>query len=141
MALSGAALAVLILSFISRANAGCAAGPSCPLHTGGAGISGDLHVGGATSTCQLKGYNKAFAFFDGTRFQGKWQAAFQFPSKGLYTLAKITKDETDCCIDLEVQAFMCEVLQGGSPVSLPATTTYICMTTACIYMKLCVPAG
>ena len=72
---------LLNLIFVPQAIGQCSSGPSCPLHTGG-----------ATSTCKLIGYNKGWAFKDGTRFQGKSQEAFQFPSKGLYTLAKITKD-------------------------------------------------
>jgi hypothetical protein len=43
-----------------------------------------------------------------------------FPGLGLYTLAKISKDVSNCCYDIEVQAFMCEYKRGGTPVSCQA---------------------
>lgn len=43
-----------------------------------------------------------------------------FPGLGLYTLAKISKDVSNCCYDIEVQAFMCPYKRGGTPVSCQA---------------------
>ena len=107
---------LLNLIFVPQAIGQCSSGPTCPLHN---------TAGSATSTCKILGYSKAFAF--GLPNSGKWRKAYQFPSKGLYTLAKISKDETNCCVDLEVQAFMCQVLRSGTPVSLAlcATTTHL----------------
>lgn len=32
-------------------------------------------------------------------------------------MLKVSKDESNCCYELEVQAFMCEVLRDGEAVS------------------------
>ena len=39
------------------------------------------------------------------------------PGRGLYKIAKVSKDESNCCYDLEVQGFMCEVMKNKTAVS------------------------
>ena len=39
-----------------------------------------------------------------------------FPSIGLYTLAKVSKDTSTCCYDLEIQAFLGNAVRNGNRV-------------------------
>ena len=61
-------------------------------------------------TCFLKGYSH-FWGFDASPF-----SKFDFPAKGLYTFAKVQKDTSDCCGDLEIEGFMCDILKNNTPV-------------------------
>ena len=63
-----------------------------------------------TETCFLKGYSH-FWGFDASPF-----SKFDFPAKGLYTFAKVQKDTSDCCGDLEIEGFMCDILKNNTPV-------------------------
>ena len=89
---------LLLVCFVADVKGSCSSSASCP-----------LHASDSIYTCWIKSISQ-FWNFAGSKFA--------FPGKGLYTLAKISKDTSNCCYDLEVQAFMCEVLRGGVPVSI-----------------------
>ena len=71
----------------------------------------------------MKGYSHFWGFNASPFYK------FDFPGKGLYTFVKTQKDVSDCCYNLEVQGFMCNVLKGGIPVR--AHTPCACTLTAC----------
>jgi hypothetical protein len=58
--------------------------------------------------------------YAGTKLSGKQLSDGGFPiampGKGLYTILKVSKDESNCCYDLEVQGFMCEVMRNKTAV-------------------------
>ena len=58
--------------------------------------------------------------YAGTKLSGKQSRDGGFPiampGKGLYKILKVSKDESNCCYDLEVQGFMCEVMKNKTAV-------------------------
>ena len=96
-------LAVLVALFdlVAVTTGSCSASPTCP-----------LHAGESTATCWLKGSSN-FYNFGGT--QSRYN---EFPGLGQFTFAKVSKDVSNCCYELEVQGFMCQVLRQGQPVGL-----------------------
>ena len=80
----------------------CSSSPTCPAHVFGPRP--------AHKECFLKGYSHFWGFDTSPYYK------FPFPSKGLYTFAKVQKDTSDCCFGLEVQGFLCPILRGGSTV-------------------------
>lgn len=102
-------LPVLWLLFGLIANAdgtSCSSSPTCP-----------AHASDAMKTCFAKGYSHFWGFDTSPFFK------FPLPGKGLYTLAKTQKDVNDCCYDLEIQGFFCDVLRSGDSVSAPRALT------------------
>ena len=93
-----AAAQLLLLSFLAAASGTrCTSSPTCPLYA-----SNKLHQ------CFLKSINHMWT----------WNSNYKmnFPGKGLYTLAKISKSESDCCYDIHVQGFMCHAQRNGTEV-------------------------
>ena len=101
---------VLLLLFCDSARSDCLRSDStCP-----------VAASDPTKTCFLKGYSH-FWGFDTSAF-----SKFDFPAKGLYTFAKVQKDTSDCCGDLEIEGFMCDILKNNAPVR----AHYPCATQA-----------
>ena len=102
-------LVVVLLLLCDLANvvsgSSCSSSASCPAHE-----SED------TKTCYLKGYSHFWGFDTSSFFK------FDFPGKGMYTFVKSQKDTTDCCFDVEIQGFMCDVLKGGEVVRAHRTS-------------------
>lgn len=92
------ALLVLPCLFVPGVASQCSSAPTC-----------SLHASDSMDICWLKNFADAWAFDGG--------ASVVFPGRGLYQMLKVSKDESNCCYELEVQAFMCEVLRDGEAVS------------------------
>ena len=105
-----AVLSALLCLFVPRALAQqCSSAPTCPSYSAQSGL--------ALSTCRLTQYNSM------VDFGGGYPVAM--PGRGLYRIFKVSKDESNCCYDLEVHGFMCEVMKNktavrASPLSCPA---------------------
>ena len=92
----------------------CASAPTCPA-LGQSGLASD--------TCSMKQYGQTWGLstmYAGTKLSGKQSRDGGFPiampGKGLYKILKVSKDESNCCYDLEVQGFMCEVMRNKTAV-------------------------
>ena len=79
----------------------CSSAPTCPAY---APQDGPL----ANAWCSMRGFGLTWGMNSNGRVQ--------MPGKGLYKIFKVSKDESNCCFDLEVQGFMCEVLKNGTAV-------------------------
>ena len=93
----------------------CASAPTCPAYSWQSGLASD--------TCSMKQYGQTWGLstmYAGTRLSGKQSRDGGFPiampGKGLYKILKVSKDESNCCYDLEVQGFMCEVMRNKTAV-------------------------
>ena len=96
-----AVLPTLLCLFVPRAQAQqCSSAPTCPSYSAQSGL--------ASSTCSLKQFNHMLDF------DGGFPVAM--PGRGLYRIWKVSKDESNCCYDLEVQGFMCEVMKNKTAV-------------------------
>ena len=82
-ALPVAPLPLLLWSALPRAHGACSADPTCPLHA-----SDVLH------RCHIQGLGTHYYDFNPPNAEGKRQ---DFPSQGLYRVAKVTKDVSTCC--------------------------------------------
>ena len=76
----------------------CSSSSTCPEHANNKELS-----------CFLKGVNNMWGYSQ--------VANMNFPGIGLYTLAKVSKDSSNCCYDLEVQAFLCNAERSGTRVN------------------------
>ena len=111
----GARLTALLCLFVPEALAQqCASAPTCPA-LGQSGLASD--------TCSMKQYGQTWGLstmYAGTKLSGKQSRDGGFPiampGKGLYKILKVSKDESNCCYDLEVQGFMCEVMRNKTAV-------------------------
>ena len=72
------------------------------------------------ATCWLKNFAQTWAFDGG--------GTVVFPGTGLYQILKVAKDENNCCYELDVQAFMCQVLRDGTAVSGSLPQAWACAT-------------
>ena len=96
-----AVLPTLLCLFVPRAQAQqCSSAPTCPSYSAQSGL--------ASSKCSLKQFNHMMDF------DGVFPVAM--PGRGLYRILKVSKDESNCCYDLEVHGFMCEVMQNTTAV-------------------------
>ena len=77
----------------------CASAPTCPAYPWS-----DL----TSSMCSMKQFGHM------RNFKGGSPTAL--PGRGLYRIWKVSKDESNCCYDLEVQGFMCEVMKNKTAV-------------------------
>ena len=95
-------LLILLYLFFPGALANqCSSAPTCPAY---APQDGPL----ANAWCSMRGFGLTWGMNSNGRVQ--------MPGKGLYKIFKVSKDESNCCFDLEVQGFMCEVLKNGTAV-------------------------
>ena len=93
-------LLILLYLFFPAALANqCSLAPTCSAY--------ELHSG-SSAKCTMKHFGHTKSFNGG--------GPVQMPGKGLYKVLKVSKDESNCCFDLEVQGFMCEVLKNGTAV-------------------------
>ena len=76
----------------------CSSSSTCPEHANDKELS-----------CFLKAVNNMWGFSQVKNMN--------FPGIGLYTLAKVSKDSSNCCYDLEVQAFLCNAERSGTRVN------------------------
>lgn len=76
---------------VPAAWASCSSAPTCP-----------AHAGDRLLQCSMPG-SPVVRNWLGHRM-------YSFMGNGLYTLGKISKDETNCCYDVEVQAFLIPIL-------------------------------
>ena len=91
-------LAIVLLGCIAAASGTrCSSSPTCPLY------ANDRLV-----KCSMEGINAFWGYKHGHRMN--------FPGKGLYTLARISKNEAQCCYDMHVQAFLCNAMRNGTEV-------------------------
>jgi hypothetical protein len=112
----GTRLTALLCLFVPEALAQqCASAPTCPAYSWQSGL--------ALDTCSMKQYGQTWGLrtmYAGTKLSGKQLSDGGFPiampGKGLYTILKVSKDESNCCYDLEVQGFMCEVMRNKTAV-------------------------
>ena len=88
---------VLLSLFVATAIGSCASSNACPLHA-----SDGLKQWYFKSINQMWTPNTA--------------GPVHMPSEGLYSFAKVSKDESNCCYELNVQAFLCEAQRGGVKV-------------------------
>jgi len=96
-----AVLLALLCLFAPRALAQqCSSAPTCPSYSAQSGL--------ALSTCRLTQYNSMMDF------DGGYPVAM--PGRGVYRIFKVSKDESNCCYDLEVHGFMCEVMKNKTAV-------------------------
>lgn len=91
---------LLLLRDVVVASGACASSPTCSLHAGDA----------FKFPCRIKDINRISTW--------KSITGTNFPGLGLYTLLNISKDESDCCIDVKIQGFFCQAKRGGAAVSL-----------------------
>ena len=96
-------LLLLLAAYATSAHAAsCSSSTTCP-----------LHAIDAKATCWIKSLAQMW------NYGGVGGDDFSFPGKGLFTIAKISKDVSNCCHDLKVQAFMSQVLRNGNAVRAP----------------------
>ena len=98
-------LPTLLCLFVPKALAQqCSSAPTCSAHSTQSGL--------ALKKCSLKSLNSIWPD------HGDFDAVFPvtMPGRGLYTILKVSKDESNCCYDLEVQGFMCEVMKNKTAV-------------------------
>tara|TARA_B100000795_G_scaffold86875_1_gene63230 strand:+ start:71 stop:904 length:834 start_codon:yes stop_codon:yes gene_type:complete len=94
-------LPTLLCLFVPKALAQqCSSAPTCSALSTQSGL--------ASKTCWMKQYAQMWDFDGGS--------PVAMPGKGLYTILKVAKDESNCCYDLEVQGFMCEVMKNKTAV-------------------------
>ena len=99
-----AVLPTLLCLFVPRALAQqCASAPTCPAYSWQSGLAS-----ARAGTCWLKNFNHMMDF------DGLFPVAM--PGRGLYRILKVSKDESNCCYDLEVHGFSCEVMQNKTAV-------------------------
>ena len=84
------------MAAVARASS-CSSSSTCPAHEDNRDIG-----------CLFKGINNMWGFSS--------LKNMNFPGIGLYTLARVSKDTSDCCYDLEVQAFLGNAMRGGNRV-------------------------
>ena len=85
-------LRILVLgALVPAARASCSSSATCP-----------AHALDRLQTCYMPGSPMV------SNWQG--QRLWSFMGNGLYTIGKISKDETNCCYDVEVQAFLIPIL-------------------------------
>ena len=80
---------VLLSMFVTVASGGCASSNTCP-----------LHASDSLKSCYFKSINQMWT--------PNAAGPVHMPGEGLYSFAKVSKDESNCCYDLNVQAYMCE---------------------------------
>ena len=96
-------LDILLLSdFVALSSSGCLSSPTC-----------SINASELQGLCYFKPYNRIWL-----PSQRPAVARVELPSVGLYSLAKVLKDESDCCFDLSVQVLFCEPMRGGTRVRL-----------------------
>ena len=78
----------------------CSSDPTCPLH------SSD-----ALQACSIQGSGAHYYEFSSGSPKKK-----DFPSQGLYRLAKVATDVSSCCFNVEIQGYFCKSLRGGVAV-------------------------
>ena len=98
------ALLLRVLMFgalVPAARASCSSAPTCP-----------AHVDDRLQTC----------YMPGSPMVSNWQGhrMWSFMGNGLYTIGKISKDETNCCYDVEVQAFLIPILSRDGTTRVSA---------------------
>ena len=90
----------------------CASAPTCPEYSWQSGL--------ASGTCTLKQYGTMMNFeanvLMATTTGWRRKQPTILPGRGLYRIWKVSKDESNCCYDLEVQGFMCEVMKNKTAV-------------------------
>ena len=118
-----AVLPTLLCLFVPRALAQqCSSAPTCPAYSWQSGL--------ASSKCSLTGLNQM------RDFDGIFPVAM--PGRGLYRILKVSKDESNCCYDLEVHGFMCEVMNNKTAVrASPAVLLLLLLLCCCCCFCCC----
>ena len=118
-----AVLPTLLCLFVPRALAQqCSSAPTCPAYSWQSGL--------ASSKCSLTGENLMMDF------DGIFPVAM--PGRGLYRILKVSKDESNCCYDLEVHGFMCEVINNKTAVrASPAVLLLLLLLCCCCCFCCC----
>ena len=83
------AILLLLNGLIGTVSGGCASSNTCP-----------LHASDSLKECYFKSINQMWT--------PNTAEPVHMPGEGLYSFAKVSKDESNCCYDLNVQAYMCE---------------------------------
>ena len=97
-----ASVVLLLSDFVALSSSGCLSSPTC-----------SIHASELQGLCYFKPYNRIWL-----PSQRPAVARVELPSVGLYSLAKVLKDESDCCFDLSVQVLFCVPMRGGTRVRL-----------------------